>query len=173
MSPPDRCYYLSGVSHHQSTFIRHPNTSRNTLHQYNHHHHHHHHQSTFIRHPNTSRNTLHKYNHHHHRLRTHGGVCGAVPVRDGHVVVLEFARDPFPGFGFPQKRVEVREVVMDVQTVLTPSAQRPAAELRALRNQKPDETRSHCIRDDFNPCWYKQWMLLLKPALNWSKVAVL
>ncbi len=105
--------------------------------------------------------------------RTHGGVCGAVPVRDGHVVVLEFARDPFPGFGFPQKRVEVREVVMDVQTVLTPSAQRPAAELRALRNQKPDETRSHCIRDDFNPCWYNQWMLLLKPALNWSKVAVL
>ncbi len=153
MSPPDRCYYLSGVSHHQSTFIRHPNTSRNTLHQYNHHHHHHHAPPP--------------------RLRTHGGVCGAVPVRDGHVVVLEFARDPFPGFGFPQKRVEVREVVMDVQTVLTPPAQRPAAELRALRNQKPDETRSHCIRDDFNPCWYKQWMLLLKPALNWSKVAVL
>ncbi len=27
-----RCYYLSGVSYHQSTFIRHPNTSRNTLH---------------------------------------------------------------------------------------------------------------------------------------------
>ncbi len=85
---------------------------------------------------------------------THGGVCGAVPVRDGHVVVVESARDPFSGFCFPQKRVEIREVVMDVQTVLTPASQRPAAELRSLRDHKPDERlkQRNLRRFDFNQC---------------------
>lgn len=48
------------------------------------------------------------------------------------MVVEHFARDPFFGFGFPQYGVEIREVVVNVYSDITPTAQRPAAKLRTL-----------------------------------------
>lgn len=56
-------------------------------------------------------------------------------------MVVEFARYPIPSLCFPENSVEIREVVMDVEAVVTPAAQRPSAELRALKHDR--ETHFH------------------------------
>lgn len=49
------------------------------------------------------------------------------------MVVEHFARDPLLGLGLPQYGVEIWEVMVNVYSVVAPSPQRPAAELRTLR----------------------------------------
>lgn len=61
--------------------------------------------------------------------QTHRGVFVLVPLRDGHMVVEHFARDPLLGLGFPQNGVEIGEVMVNVYSVIAPPTQRPAAEL--------------------------------------------
>lgn len=68
----------------------------------------------------------------HDSSETHCGVFRLVPVWNGHVVVMKFPWDPFTTFSFPENRVEIGEVMMNVQTVLTPATQRPAAHLGSL-----------------------------------------
>lgn len=66
---------------------------------------------------------------------THRGVAGLVPVWDGNMVVEHFARSPFLGLRFPQDRIQVREVVVNVDPDVAPTSQRPAAQLGTLENK--------------------------------------
>lgn len=68
----------------------------------------------------------------HAKIDTHRGIFGQVPLGNGHMVVEHFARDPLLGLAFPQNGVQIGEVVVNVNAIIAPSTQRPAAELGTL-----------------------------------------
>lgn len=53
-------------------------------------------------------------------------------------MVKHFPGDPLPGLRLPEDGVEVREVVVDVDAILGPLSQGPAAQLRTLRDNDRD-----------------------------------
>lgn len=64
---------------------------------------------------------------------THCGIFRQKPLRDGNVVIGNFPGDVPPILCLPQQRVQIRKVVVDVDPVVGPASQGPAAQLRALR----------------------------------------
>lgn len=63
---------------------------------------------------------------------THRGIFRQEPVRDGDVVVGNLPRDALPVLRLPEQRVQVGEVVVDVDPIVGPASQGPASQLRAL-----------------------------------------
>lgn len=90
--------------------------------------------------------TLNKFSPTNRVNQTHRGICGLVPVWDGHMVVEHFARNPLFDLGFPQNRVEIGEVMVNVYSVIAPSTQRPTAELWTLCQRK---SKRNTIRRKF------------------------
>lgn len=66
------------------------------------------------------------------RRPAHRGVVRQKPLGDGNVVVGDFPRGVLAGLCLPEQRVQVREVVVDVDAVVGPASQGPASQLRAL-----------------------------------------
>lgn len=69
------------------------------------------------------------------RLRgifTHRGIFRQKPLRDGDVVVGNLPWDALSVLRLPEQRVQVGEVVVDVDPIVGPAPQGPASQLRAL-----------------------------------------
>lgn len=78
--------------------------------------------------------------------QTHRAIFGLVPIGDGDMVVGHFTRDQFLGLGLPEYGVEIGEVMVNVYSIIAPSPQRPAIELRTLEgkyNEKEKQEESH------------------------------
>lgn len=68
--------------------------------------------------------------------KAHWGIFGLVPLWDGHMMVEHFARDPLLGLSFPQYRIEIRKVMVNVYSIIAPSTKWPATELWSLNEKK-------------------------------------
>lgn len=84
------------------------------------------------------------------RRDTYEGLFGRVLLRDGEVVVDELRPVRLQLDGVPHHRVEVRKVVVHVDTLVAVTTQRPAGQLRALwMNKKVDPQQT---TQEINAC---------------------
>lgn len=77
------------------------------------------------------------------------------------MVVEHFARDILLCFGFPQYGVEIREVMMDVYSIIAPSTQGPAAKLWTLGNRKQNTIEEKIVINE----WIK-WVMRKKMMMS-------